>query len=177
MSDLHRDFATSPMRADPTRSPRTRHRVAGAPPGMCSRCRVRPSREKQRWCKECHAEYQREHRADRSYYESGAGDDGPLSGVYFIQCSSFVKIGVSSDVIARFRSIKSSNPFAVVALGFIPEPVGKKADDLETSLHRRFAGCRHQAEWFTLTDELLAFIATDAKPWPNQLTEAQAAGR
>lgn len=86
-------------------------------------------------------------------------------GVYFIQCGSFIKIGVSVNVVSRLKSLAFMNPYALVGLGFI-----RAADDawqVETGLHQRFAECRHRGEWFHDSEALRAYIRENARPWPE----------
>lgn len=93
--------------------------------------------------------------------------DGPYSGVYFIVSGGYVKIGVSSNVLSRFRSIQNANPNTVVGERFIHEPNPGMADTLEAALHQRFAAHRYRGEWFTLCPEIHAFMLNEAAQWPG----------
>jgi len=139
-------------------------------PRDCGKCGERPRRAAgQRWCKECHAEYVLDRRLQKSVdAETDAADLGPLSGVYFFECDGFIKIGVSSNVCARHRQIKSSNPREVKPLGFQAERGMKAADALEDALHARFVTQRYRAEWFHDCPEIRAYIDQHAQAWPTQ---------
>lgn len=138
----------------------------------CTRCQERPRRPKQRWCRECHAEYVRISR--QAYVEQMATemmslatrDDGPLSGVYFVACEGYVKIGLSSNVVQRFRTIQVANPFKVEPLGFIAKSSPLEAEKLEVQLHERFKPERIHGEWFRYSQDLGDFISEHAAPWP-----------
>ena len=94
----------------------------------------------------------------------------PLSGhiskmsvayVYFIEAvgSGRVKIGRSTDVPKRLYTLDkaASSPFPFAFLGAVPE-----SEFCETELHHRFAQYRVHKEWFTLSDEILAFISANS---------------
>jgi hypothetical protein len=84
--------------------------------------------------------------------------------VYFIRYGDQVKIGVSELPLRRFLLIQSSCPVRLEFLGAMP---GSRADEM--ALHARFAPQRRRFEWFTATDDLLAFIADNATK-PEQQT-------
>lgn len=77
-----------------------------------------------------------------------------VAGVYFVRCGELIKIGTSTDVYDRLKSIRTMTPLPLellaVAAGSHPE---------ESALHGRFAHLRQHGEWFTAAPELLAFIA------------------
>lgn len=139
---------------------------------LCSLCAERPRRSKrQRWCAECHASHMRRRRefiADQERDRIEAGDQtcGPLAGVYFIQCESFIKIGVSADVTARLRQLRTSNPHDVVPLGFVHQAIAATAIALEAELHTRFASHRHRGEWFHAHQTILAYVSAASQGWP-----------
>lgn len=78
----------------------------------------------------------------------------PTPGVYFVRAGNRIKIGMSSDVPRRVKSLQtaSSEPLQLLAI-----KQGGRAE--EKSLHDRFAHLRQHGEWFTAAPELLAFIA------------------
>lgn len=76
--------------------------------------------------------------------------------VYFLQSASGpIKIGFSSNPIARFSSIRTGTAENTRVLAVIE---GDKA--MEAGLHREFASARVRSEWFRPTPELLAKIAS-----------------
>jgi hypothetical protein len=139
---------------------------------VCNRCGEQPRRPKQRWCRDCHAAYVRELRERRTEIQA-CGDMGlgDRAGVYFIRCHQFVKIGQAGDVVNRYRQIKTSNPFHVVPLGFVPEPTSNGLDKLEFDLHCKFGSLHHRGEWFKFVSPLVEFVAEHAKPWPVPLDQ------
>jgi hypothetical protein len=79
------------------------------------------------------------------------------SGVYFIQCHTFVKIGLASNVRKRFMDIRQGIPFPVRLLGVVqPEP-GQTLRECEKSFHQRFRSHHHVGEWFIREEALDAF--------------------
>ena len=89
------------------------------------------------------------------------------SGIYFIGCSSFVKIGVAWSVRQRFTQLQVANPLPIVPLGFIAEPDSGVALITERRIHERFIDIRHRGEWFRRTADLEAFIVDVATTWPK----------
>lgn len=73
--------------------------------------------------------------------------------IYFLSDSSMVKIGHTANLDARVKSIQNMSPVPLSLLGTIP---GSVQD--EQKLHGRFAHLRQHGEWFSMTDELSAFI-------------------
>lgn len=86
-------------------------------------------------------------------------EDRPSDHVYFAVSGGMVKIGVSHSVTRRLHSFKTASPAPVVLVLTLP---GSSA--LETELHQKFAAARSHGEWFRLTDELRAFIASHPTP-------------
>lgn len=82
--------------------------------------------------------------------------------LYFITCKSGgvdfpVKIGVTSCVNSRLKSLQTGNPYNLVCL------CKYKAEDwfilkLEKELHLRFKEFRLRGEWFEMNFELLDVI-------------------
>jgi hypothetical protein len=73
--------------------------------------------------------------------------------VYFIEGAGLVKIGVATDVGARFRGLCNSCPVPLTLLGHCAGTL-----DDEAEWHRRFAHLRRHGEWFEPAPELLAEI-------------------
>lgn len=73
-------------------------------------------------------------------------------GVYFIEGSGLIKIGVSGNVAKRFAELQCANAAPLTLLGHIP-----RADScFEQWLHARYASYRRHGEWFEPSAELLA---------------------
>lgn len=83
-----------------------------------------------------------------------------LEYVYFVRGGDWVKIGRSTDVIARVRDLQTTSPLdlriAVIVHG---------DNRLESRLHRRFASLHIRGEWFRceppLSSLIEEMIATD----------------
>lgn len=75
-------------------------------------------------------------------------------GVYFVRNRERVKIGVTTDVSARLSALKTSTPDD---LRLLAVQEGDRAT--EQGLHRRFAEFRLSGEWFTLSRDILLYIA------------------
>jgi len=84
-------------------------------------------------------------------------DEARLRGgyVYFLQCEAFVKIGYSSNPKRRLRALEVMCPFPCTLMGMIP---GGKLD--EARIHADMKASHHRGEWFHLTAEVEAAIAT-----------------
>lgn len=77
--------------------------------------------------------------------------------VYFARDCDLVKIGFTGQLRNRLVSIKSKiGGRKLELLGTLPG-----GRELERQLHTRFAHLRQHGEWFTLTDEIREFIASD----------------
>jgi hypothetical protein len=68
------------------------------------------------------------------------------SGIYFVQCGPYIKIGVGRDVRSRVQALQCASPF---------------------DLHTKFAAHRHKGEWFHNVPELRHYILFHAEPWPE----------
>lgn len=82
--------------------------------------------------------------------------------VYFIQAcppDGDIKIGTSRNPETRLLSIQTHCPNDVKILGVIPGGIGE-----EHRLHEKFKSTRKRGEWFSMSPELMEFIATNAKP-------------
>lgn len=79
--------------------------------------------------------------AERSIRTSGAD-----WFTYFVMADDKkIKIGKSTDVEARIRSLQTSSPNKLRLVGMI-------SGDFETSFHKRFADIRTNGEWFDFSD-------------------------
>ncbi|KKK88579.1 hypothetical protein LCGC14_2741700 [marine sediment metagenome] len=71
--------------------------------------------------------------------------------VYFIQCNEFVKIGDTSNIEERFKSLQASNPYKLELLCCID-------DCTEKEFHEKFKNERIHGEWFKISGILKDFI-------------------
>ncbi len=72
--------------------------------------------------------------------------------VYFIRSDRGgpVKIGVAQDVYARLVALQTAHPYPLQVIGIIRH--GGRAT--EAALHKRFATCRLNGEWFEWNQEI-----------------------
>ena len=73
--------------------------------------------------------------------------------IYFIEFLDFIKIGFTTDLEGRFRTLCSAYPGPLIILHDM-----RGNFDLETDLHRKFKHLRTGGEWFRKDPELLAYI-------------------
>ena len=59
-----------------------------------------------------------------------------------------IKIGVANNVEVRMAELQIGNPYELILLASIPVSSRKRAEALEKSLHRKFAGQHIRGEWF-----------------------------
>lgn len=79
------------------------------------------------------------------------------SGVYFVECGPFVKIGITSNFAERMVAFKLHNPMPLryLAKFLYTAPVaGKK----EKELHRLFRDLHHYGEWFRLEQPIYDYL-------------------
>lgn len=113
--------------------------------------------------------------ADRNYTEEAerriADRDrarAGYTGVYFVQCGTFIKIGVSVDVRARVRSLDATKgPVSLHPLGFIPCDDPWSAELLERQLHSDLRAHHQRGEWFTDCEPIRLLIADRCQAWPG----------
>lgn len=86
---------------------------------------------------------------DRLKLRGGGLWDIARAKLYFLSGAGLIKIGVTTDVDARWRSLRNSSPVALDFLGFCP---GTQIDERE--FHDRFKHIRRHGEWFDDTPEL-----------------------
>lgn len=97
-------------------------------------------------------------RDERSHRQVRAGLS-IQSGLYFIRCGDFVKIGIAQNLGSRLSAIQVCNPYPVIMLASIIEPNGARRRALEQVWHAHWVGAHHRGEWFHATPVLLAAIA------------------
>lgn len=80
---------------------------------------------------------------------------GPVSFVYVIQGDEGgpIKVGVTTDALARIASLQTGNPQELRLLHIVPGGY-----DLEAEFHRRLVGCKLRGEWFA-GPEVAGFLA------------------
>jgi len=88
----------------------------------------------------------------KKYIEDGFGF------VYFISDGTYVKIGMTNDIVMRFSQIQSSNPRKLTLLKFIPTE-HPKGD--ERHFHKSFDKYKVRGEWFILSSEILSYIVSN----------------
>jgi len=93
--------------------------------------------------------------------------------IYFILNSDSyaIKIGRASNVEKRLQSLQTSSPVTLQVLKVIPVVSLKKAQEVETYLHAKFAHLRMNGEWFRAVPQLKDYIACcDASHFDNSLS-------
>jgi hypothetical protein len=94
--------------------------------------------------------------------------------VYFIRGGDAIKIGRTSNLAARLRSLATASAVPLELLASVP---GGRME--ETRLHRQWRHLHIRGEWFQASDELLCYIreqvAGDLAPKPDPQARAQAA--
>ena len=83
------------------------------------------------------------------------------TGLYFIECLGFVKIGITGDAPARLRLLVGSTPHEIKPIGFI-QIFGDSRPE-ERRLHQMFMHLHHRDEWFRDAPELREWIAANTK--------------
>lgn len=76
-----------------------------------------------------------------------------VARVYFMGGGGLIKIGVTTDVDARLRSLSNSSPVPIRYLGSY---LGTR--EAEREMHDKFKHLRRHGEWFDDTPELRAEI-------------------
>ena len=96
-----------------------------------------------------------------------------FSGVYFVLCDRFIKIGWSQDVRLRLEALRTSNPHPIEPLGFVECGDINAARTLESTLHARFHHLHERYEWFMDDPELREHICTASSLWPRPKQRVQ----
>jgi Meiotically up-regulated gene 113 len=81
---------------------------------------------------------------------------GPVVYVMSAGDPEFLKIGFTTSLERRLRSLRTASHVEPIVHVAIP---GTRS--LERDLHNRFASAHQNREWFRLTDEIAAFIASE----------------
>ena len=76
--------------------------------------------------------------------------------IYFIAADELVKIGHTTNLSSRLRSLRTASPNELRILLVKP---GTRDD--EQDLHRRFSEFRISREWFKLSEPITEYIATN----------------
>lgn len=77
--------------------------------------------------------------------------------IYFVSYEDGpIKIGKTTDLLDRIKTLQTSTPFELKCLGVVPN-----TNDTESVLHRQFANIRMSGEWFERDETLLSFIASN----------------
>lgn len=74
--------------------------------------------------------------------------------IYFLRCREFIKIGWTTDINPRLRSVQTSNPDPVTLAAMM---CGGALE--EVALHRAFQPHAHRAEWFREEGPLAELIS------------------
>lgn len=77
----------------------------------------------------------------------------PNDQVYFAFCAGKVKIGVSNNVTRRLHGFRTASAQPVELLAVLPG-----STELETRLHSQFSAAHSHGEWFSLNDDLRAYL-------------------
>ncbi len=81
--------------------------------------------------------------------------------IYFVRSPAGpIKIGTRIRLSQRLRQLASEHGPGLEVL-----EVADGSYEVERALHGRFAHLRQVGEWFEPGDDLLGFIASDARPW------------
>ncbi len=80
--------------------------------------------------------------------------------VYFIlnEDSNAIKIGWAKDLGLRMKALQTSSPTQLKLVKSVQVEGGKKAQELERSLHKQFSTIRLAGEWFKAEVHLLEYI-------------------
>lgn len=81
--------------------------------------------------------------------------DQSKSEMYFLAGAGLIKIGISTNIKSRIRSIRNSSPVELELLAIRPE----SCTLVEIKTHFRFAHLRRHGEWFEDNGEIRGFIA------------------
>lgn len=143
MTPAHRDFASSRQRDLRI----ARHPGAGA---LADKIEARIRKEDRAWLRRV--------RGEGKLCAARAIDkhDGASWAVYFVLAPQLrrIKIGVSTSVDKRYKTLRECAPEDFQFLGWIPGGVA-----VERALHHRLRESRAHGEWFDLTPETLQELA------------------
>lgn len=80
--------------------------------------------------------------------------DQSKSEMYFLAGAGLIKIGISTNLKSRVRSIRNSSPVELELLAIRPQ----SCTFVESQTHFRFAHLRRHGEWFEDNGEIREFI-------------------
>lgn len=80
--------------------------------------------------------------------------DQSKSEMYFLAGAGLIKIGISTNLKSRVRSIRNSSPVDLELLAIRPQ----SCTFVEIQTHTRFAHLRRHGEWFEDNGEIREFI-------------------
>lgn len=80
----------------------------------------------------------------------GSGVDG---WVYYVRAGAFVKIGFTTDLVARMKRLQTSSPCKLQLLVAI-----EGSQEREAFEHKHYATLRAYGEWFKMEGALLDFL-------------------
>lgn len=87
--------------------------------------------------------------------------------IYFFRCRTFIKIGWTTDMAHRRRSIQCSNPDEIVLAGVM---LGGEREEL--ALHRALRSLYHRGEWFRDQAPLTDLITLISPMRPDEARRA-----
>lgn len=73
--------------------------------------------------------------------------------IYFVSSGQFIKIGYTTDIVARIRTLQNGSPSRLVLLGIMPGTMREEA-----ALHAKFTNAKVHGEWFRATSRLRGWI-------------------
>lgn len=85
--------------------------------------------------------------------------------VYFVLCRGALKVGYTTDLKQRIKTLQDANPDRLQVLGAIP---GTRA--VETLIQERFGACWIHGEWFRADADLLTYahgLISGTEPLPE----------
>jgi hypothetical protein len=129
---------------------------------LCSRCDG-PRDSAGRYCKACHAAYQKEWRSDKQFvsrekYEKIIAVNLPPAFVYLIaeKGTEFCKVGVADDIEARIATLQIGNPRPLFVANCWSLASRSEAFSLESLVLKAFAGESAIGEWVKASPKRVA---------------------
>lgn len=92
----------------------------------------------------------------------------PFGYVYLVRSPHGYKIGQTAHPDSRVALFQTASPFPVELLAVIYAPY---VNALERALHRKYADKKIRGEWFSLTDDDVAFIVGLTSDQIDQLSK------
>ena len=75
--------------------------------------------------------------------------------VYFVRAGGALKIGFTGDLKRRLGRMQPETPEPLILIGVV-----RGGEPLERELHRRLSSDKISGEWFKLSDEVIATVAS-----------------